>query len=86
MFIKSSQCVRMRESLTLHVQHHAVCDPLVAVSDDAGEFLLVGLTAWHNHIVASHRHSAVRVPGLLEGGFSLQPRLPLDHTRRFAIG
>lgn len=75
-----------KKILTLHVEHHAVRDPLVPVRDDARELLLVGLAARHHHVVAAHRHRPVLVARLLEGGLPLQPGVPFDHARRLPVG
>lgn len=74
------------EILTLHVQHHTVCDPFTPVGHNACQLLLVGLSARYQHVVAPNGHSSVLVAGLLEGCFALQPGLPSDDAGRLPIG
>ena len=82
-----TSCDHVRDViLTLHVEHHAVGDPLIPIGHDTRELLLVGLAARHHHVVAPYRHRAVCVAGLLEGRLALQPGVPLDHALGLAIG
>lgn len=77
----------LREKIiTLHVEHHAVCDPFSPVRHDARELLLVGLAARHNHVAAAHRHRPVRVARLLESGLALQLGVPFDHASGLPVG
>lgn len=74
------------EVLTLHVEHHAVRDPLAPVGHDARQLLLVGLAAGDQHVVAPDGHGPVVVAGLLEGRLALQPGVPPDDAGRLPIG
>lgn len=74
------------EILTLHVQHHAVCDPFVSVGHDAHQLLFVGLAARNQHVVAPDGHRSVLVASLLEGRFALQIGVPSDDAGRLPIG
>lgn len=82
---KSSLC-KHNTSLTLHIEHHTVCDLFVSVRHDAGELLFVGLAAGNHHKVAPYCDRPVLVARFLESGFTLQPGVPFDHARRFPVG
>lgn len=86
LFYVFPRTIKSKRMLTLHVEHHAVGEPLVAVRDDARQLLLVRLPAGHDHVVAAHRHRPVLVAGFLEGGLALQPGVPPDHAGRLAVG
>lgn len=74
------------EVLTLHVQHHAVCDPFTPVGHNARQLLFVGLTTRYQHVVAPNGHRPILVASLLEGRFALQPGVPSDDAGRLPIG
>lgn len=81
---KNSEVVGER-CLTLNVEHHAVCDLLISVRDDARELLFVGLAARYHHIVAPDRHCPILVASLLVSGFAFQPGIPFDHAWGLSI-
>lgn len=62
--------------LTLNIQGDAVGEDLLVVRGDAGQRLLVRLSAGHQNVVALHRERPVRVPVLSGGRFSRHARLP----------
>lgn len=62
--------------LTLNIQGDAVGEDLLVVGGDAGQRLLVCLSAGHQNVVALHRERPVRVPVLSGGRFSRHARLP----------
>lgn len=72
--------------LTLHVQHHAVCDLFISVRHNTCKLLFVGFAAWCHHVVAPYCHRPVLVASLLESCFALQPGVPFDHTWGLPIG
>lgn len=83
---RKTQNLNKSRFLTLHVEHHAVSDPLAPVRHDAGELLFVRLAARDHHVAAPYRHRAVRVASLLQGGFPLQQCAPLDRAWRLPVG
>lgn len=62
--------------LTLNIQGDAVGEDLLVVRGDAGQRLLVRLSAGHQNVVALHRERPVRVPVLSGGRFPRHARLP----------
>lgn len=78
--------VLREQMLTLHVEHHAVCDLFISVRHDTCKLLFVGLAARYHHVVAPYCHRPVLVASLLESGFALQSGVPFDHTWGLPIG
>lgn len=74
------------ELLTLHVQHHAVCDPFTPVGHNAHQLLFVGLAARDQHVVAPDGHGPILVASLLEGCFALQLGVPPNDAGWLPIG
>lgn len=62
--------------LTLNIEGDAVSEDLLIVRGDAGERLLVCLSAGHQNVVTLHRERPVKVPVLSGGHFSWHARLP----------
>lgn len=62
--------------LTLNIEGDAVGEDLIIVRGDAGQRLLVCLSAGHQNVVTLHRERPVIVPVLSAGHFSRHARLP----------
>lgn len=72
--------------LTLNVKGDAVGEDLLVVAGNAGERLLVRLSAGHQNVVALNGKGPVRVPVLAGADFSRHARLPPAQVNEGSVG